>query len=411
MKDRKYVQGLMTGITITLAIVATVLGITFYRYRESYRILFNKTETSKEVEESQEVIFSKIKHLMGIIDERSIYKPDDKEVIEGIYKGIFNSLGDKYSCYYSADEYEKLMESINGNYVGIGAYVGVNDKGYSYIASPMKDSPAEKAGLKTGDVIYKVNNVNVLDKSSEEVVAMIKGEEGTEVKITVARDGEKDYIDFVIKRKEIESQTVDYEVKEDNIGYIGVGSFDTVTTKQFEKAIDELMKKKVTGLVIDLRNNPGGNLDVVVDMLDMFIPKGDLIVYTENRDGKKTSVYSAKKDVKVNLPLAVLVNGNSASASEIFVGAVKDYKLGKVVGDTTYGKGIVQTVTKLNDGSAIRFTVAKYYTPNGKNIHEKGIVPDVKVEFSSKEYKENNVDTQLDMAINQVKKIREAKEK
>lgn len=401
----------MTGITITLAIVATVLGITFYRYRESYRILFNKTETSKEVEESQEVIFSKIKHLMGIIDERSIYKPDDKEVIEGIYKGIFNSLGDKYSCYYSADEYEKLMESINGNYVGIGAYVGVNDKGYSYIASPMKDSPAEKAGLKTGDVIYKVNNVNVLDKSSEEVVAMIKGEEGTEVKITVARDGEKDYIDFVIKRKEIESQTVDYEVKEDNIGYIGVGSFDTVTTKQFEKAIDELMKKKVTGLVIDLRNNPGGNLDVVVDMLDMFIPKGDLIVYTENRDGKKTSVYSAKKDVKVNLPLAVLVNGNSASASEIFVGAVKDYKLGKVVGDTTYGKGIVQTVTKLNDGSAIRFTVAKYYTPNGKNIHEKGIVPDVKVEFSSKEYKENNVDTQLDMAINQVKKIREAKEK
>ncbi len=403
MKDKKYVQGLVTGVTVTLAIVALILGITFFRFRESYRILMNKTETVKEISNSEKTIFSKIKHLMGIIDERSIYKPDDKEVVEGIYKGIFNSLGDKYSCYYTADEYEKLMDSIEGNYVGIGAYVGVNDSGYSYIVQPMKQSPAEKAGLKTGDVIYKVDDVNVLEKTSEEVVAMIKGEEGTKVKITVAREEESDYLDFVITRKEIESQTVDYEVKKDNIGYIAVGSFDSVTTKQFENAIDELTKKKVSGLVIDLRNNPGGNLDVVVDMLDLFVKKGDLIVYTEDKNGKKTSEYCAKGDKKVNLPLAVLVNGNSASASEIFAGAVKDYKLGKIVGDTTFGKGIVQTVTRLNDGSAIRFTIAKYFTPSGKNIHEKGIKPDVKVDFSTKEYTENNIDTQLDMALNLVK--------
>ena len=258
MKDKKYVQGLVTGVTVTLAIVALILGVTFFRFRESYRILMNKTETVKEISNSEKTIFSKIKHLMGIIDERSIYKPDDKEVVEGIYKGIFNSLGDKYSCYYTADEYEKLMDSIEGNYVGIGAYVGVNDSGYSYIVQPMKQSPAEKAGLKTGDVIYKVDDVNVLEKTSEEVVAMIKGEEGTKVKITVAREDESDYLDFVITRKEIESQTVDYEVKKDNIGYIAVGSFDSVTTKQFENAIDELTKKKVSGLVIDLRNNPGG---------------------------------------------------------------------------------------------------------------------------------------------------------
>ena len=403
MKDKKYMQGMMTGITVTLAIVALILGITFFRFRESYKILFNKTETAKEIDESEKVIFSKIKHLMGIIDERSIYKPDDKEVVEGIYKGIFNSLGDKYSCYYTSDEYEKLMESIEGNYVGIGAYVGVNDSGYSYIAQPMKQSPAEKAGLKVGDVIYKVDDVNVLEKTSEEVVAMIKGEEGTKVKITIAREDEPDYIDFVITRKEIESQTVEYEVKEDNIGYIAVGSFDSVTTKQFENAIDELTKKKVSGLVIDLRNNPGGNLDVVVEMLDLFVKKGDLIVYTEDKNGKKTSEYRAKGDKKVNLPLAVLVNGNSASASEIFAGAVKDYKLGKIVGDTTFGKGIVQTVTRLNDGSAIRFTIAKYFTPSGKNIHEKGVKPDVKVDFSRKEYTENNIDTQLDMALNIIK--------
>ena len=295
------------------------------------------------------------------------------------------------------------MESIEGNYVGIGAYVGVNDSGYSYIVQPMKQSPAEKAGLKTGDVIYKVDDVNVLEKTSEEVVAMIKGEEGTKVKITVAREDESDYLDFTITRKEIENQTVDYEVKEDNIGYIAVGSFDSVTTKQFKNAIDELTKKNVSGMVIDLRNNPGGNLDVVVDMLDLFVKKGDLIVYTEDKNGKKTSEYRAKGDKKVNLPLAVLVNGNSASASEIFAGAVKDYKLGKIVGDTTFGKGIVQTVTRLNDGSAIRFTIAKYFTPSGKNIHEKGVKPDVKVDFSTKEYTENNIDTQLDMALNLVK--------
>ena len=295
------------------------------------------------------------------------------------------------------------MESIEGNYVGIGAYVGVNDSGYSYIVQPMKQSPAEKAGLKTGDVIYKVDDVNVLEKTSEEVVAMIKGEEGTKVKVTIAREDESDYLDFTITRKEIENQTVDYEVKEDNIGYIAVGSFDSVTTKQFKNAIDELTKKNVSGMVIDLRNNPGGNLDVVVDMLDLFVKKGDLIVYTEDKNGKKTSEYRAKGDKKVNLPLAVLVNGNSASASEIFAGAVKDYKLGKIVGDTTFGKGIVQTVTRLNDGSAIRFTIAKYFTPSGKNIHEKGVKPDVKVDFSTKEYTENNIDTQLDMALNLVK--------
>lgn len=405
MKNKKFVQGIMVGVASTLVLVTLFLGVNFYRYRNEYKILLGNTKTSKAIDKSEEEIFTKIKYLMSMIDQRSIYEPDKQEVVDGIFKGIFSSLGDDYSCYYTAEEYKKFMEVSEGNYEGIGAYISTNSSGYCYIVSPMKDSPAEESGIKAGDIIYKVDDKIVTDKTSDEIVAMIKGKEGTKVKITVAREGEDDYLDFVVTRKKIESPTVSYEVKKDNIGYIEVTSFDNVTTNQFKEALIELQKKKVKGLVIDLRNNPGGNLDVVVDMLDVFLSKGQLIVYTEDKKGNRTETYRAKNDAIVDLPLAVLVNENSASASEIFAGAIKDYKIGKIVGKTTFGKGIVQTVLPLKDGSAIKFTIAKYFTPKGKYIHGKGIKPDVEIEFSKKEYEENKVDTQLDMAISQVKKL------
>lgn len=405
VKNKKFVQGIMVGVASALVLVTLFLGINFYKYRNEYKILLGNTKTSKTIDKSEEEIFTKIKYLMSMIDQRSIYEPDEQEVVDGIYKGIFNSLGDDYSCYYTAEEYKKFMEVTEGNYEGIGAYISTNSNGYCYIVAPMKDSPAEEAGIKSGDIIYKVDDKIVTDKTSDDIVTMIKGKEGTKVKITVARDGKDDYLDFVVKRKKIESPTVSYEVKKDNIGYIAVTSFDNVTTNQFKEALVELQKKKVKGLVIDLRNNPGGNLDVVVDMLDMFLPKGQLIVYTEDKKGNRTETYRAKRDAIVNLPLAVLVNENSASASEIFAGAIKDYKIGKIVGKTTFGKGIVQTVLQLKDGSAIKFTIAKYFTPKGKYIHGKGIKPDVDIDLSKKEYENNKVDTQLDMAISQVKKI------
>ena len=405
MKNKKFVQGIMVGVASTLVLVTLFLGVNFYRYRNEYKILLGNTKTSKAIDKSEEEIFTKIKYLMSMIDQRSIYEPDKQEVVDGIFKGIFSSLGDDYSCYYTAEEYKKFMEVSEGNYEGIGAYISTNSSGYCYIVSPMKDSPAEESGIKAGDIIYKVDDKIVTDKTSDEIVAMIKGKEGTKVKITVAREGEDDYLDLVVTRKKIESPTVSYEVKKDNIGYIEVTSFDNVTTNQFKEALIELQKKKVKGLVIDLRNNPGGNLDVVVDMLDMFLSKGQLIVYTEDKKGNRTETYRAQNDAIVDLPLAVLVNENSASASEIFAGAIKDYKIGKIVGKTTFGKGIVQTVLPLKDGSAIKFTIAKYFTPKGKYIHGKGIKPDVEIEFSKKEYEENKVDTQLDMAISQVKKL------
>lgn len=405
MKNSRFVQGVTVGVAGALAVVAIFLGGTFYKYRSQYKMLLGNTETSKSLEKSETEIFTKIKYLMSMIDERSIYDPDDQEVIDGIYKGIFNSLGDDYSCYYTADEYKKFMEVTQGNYEGIGAYISTNSEGYCYIVAPMKDSPAEEAGLKSGDIIYKVNGEVVTGKSSDEIVALIKGKEGTSVKVSVAREGEEDYLDFNVKRRKIESPTVSYEVKKDNIGYIAVSSFDNVTTNQFKEALTELQKKKVKGVVIDLRNNPGGNLDVVVDMLDLFLPKDKLIVYTEDKNGKREDTYKARKPIAFSVPMTVLVNENSASASEIFAGTIKDYGLGKIVGKTTFGKGIVQTVVPLNDGSAIKFTIAKYFTPKGKYIHGKGIKPDVEIDFNTKEYANNKTDTQLDMAISQVKKL------
>lgn len=405
MKNSRFVQGVTVGVAGALAVVAIFLGGTFYKYRSQYKMLLGNTETSKSLEKSETEIFTKIKYLMSMIDERSIYDPDDQEVIDGIYKGIFNSLGDDYSCYYTADEYKKFMEVTQGNYEGIGAYISTNSEGYCYIVAPMKDSPAEEAGLKSGDIIYKVNGEVVTGKSSDEIVALIKGKEGTSVKVSVAREGEEDYLDFNVKRRKIESPTVSYEVKKDNIGYIAVSSFDNVTTNQFKEALTELQKKKVKGVVIDLRNNPGGNLDVVVDMLDLFLPKDKLIVYTEDKNGKRQDTYKARKPIAFSVPMTVLVNENSASASEIFAGTIKDYGLGKIVGKTTFGKGIVQTVVPLNDGSAIKFTIAKYFTPKGKYIHGKGIKPDVEIDFNTKEYANNKTDTQLDMAISQVKKL------
>lgn len=405
MKDKKYLYGLLTGIFGALVVVAIILGILVYKNKSAIDILTNRTETAKSVEDSESIIFGKIKYLLGIIDEKSIYEPNDEDVINGIYKGIFNSLGDDYSHYYTAEEYEKFLEMSKGEYCGIGAYVSTNDKGLCYIVSTMKGEPAEKVGIKAGDIIYKVDGEIVTSKTSDEIVSLLKGKEGTEVDIEIAREGEAEYISFKLKRKKIESHTVDYSVKEDNIGYIRVSSFEDVTTHQFKDALTDLNKKKVKGIVIDLRDNPGGNLNVVVDMLDMFLPKNSLIVYTEDKNGHRSSTYNAKNGVSVNLPVTVLVNENSASASEIFAGVIKDYKLGKVVGNKTFGKGIVQTISRLADGSAIKFTIAKYFTPSGNYIQDKGIKPDVEIKFDVKEYKEKKIDTQLDVAIGQLKKL------
>ena len=323
----------------------------------------------------------KVNKLEALIDKYYMEEVDKSKFADGIYKGMLASLGDPYSTYYTAKEYTALMESSNGVYCGIGATVTQNTTtGVASIVKPFVNGPAYEAGLLPGDILYKVSGEEVTGLDLTEIVSRIKGEEGTTVNVEIIREGVTEPMTFNIERRVIEVPTIEYEMLEGKIGYISITEFDEVTAKQFRNAIDDLNKQGQVGLIVDVRDNPGGRLDVVADMLDRMLPEG-LIVYTEDKYGNREEIESSGKE-KFDKPLAVLINGNSASASEIFAGAIQDYKIGTIVGTTSYGKGIVQSIIPLKeDGTAIKVTVSKYFTPNGRNIHGLGIEPDVKVEL------------------------------
>jgi carboxyl-terminal processing protease len=264
------------------------------------------------------------------------------------------------------------------------------------ISGIIKNTPAEESGLEAGDYIYQVDGEDMYDKDSSYVVSKIKGEENTYVTITVIREGETEPIDISVQRRKIESPTVEYEMYDNGMAYIQITEFDLVTTSQFEEAYEQAKADGMQGLIIDLRSNPGGNLSTVCEIARDILPKG-LIVYTEDKYGQREE-YTCDGKNEIQVPLVVLTNGNSASASEILAGAIKDYGIGKLVGTTTYGKGIVQKVINLNDGTAVKLTVSSYFTPAGNNIHKIGIEPDVEVEFDSDLYKEDGTDNQLEKA-------------
>ena len=253
-----------------------------------------------------------------------------------------------------------------------------------------------KAGLQDNDILYKVEGKEVTGEDLTEVVSEIKGEKGTDVELTVLRGEDSEEITVAVTRDKIQAQTVEYKMLDDNIGYIAVSEFDVVTYDQYAEALEDLKEQGMNGLIVDLRNNPGGSLTTVCDMLDLMLPEG-LIVYTEDKDGNRSEMKSDEEH-QFNQPLAVLVNGNSASASEIYSGAIQDYGIGKIVGTQTYGKGVVQQIFDLDDGTCVKLTIAEYFTPNGRNINGKGITPDVEVEY---ERDDNNpdADNQLDCAI------------
>ena len=257
------------------------------------------------------------------------------------------------------------------------------------------DPQIRESGLLQGDYIYKVNGEDMQDKDSSYVVSKIKGEEGTKVMMTVLRETESEPLEIEVERRKIESPTVEYEMFDNGMAYIQIVEFDLVTTDQFKDAYKQACLDGMNGLIIDLRSNPGGNLSTVCDIARMILPKG-LIVYTEDKYGERVE-YSCDGSQQIEVPLVVLTDGYSASASEILAGAVKDYGIGTLVGTTTYGKGIVQKVISLTDGSAVKLTVSTYYTPNGNNIHEKGVTPDVEVPFDAEQYVAG-VDNQLEKA-------------
>ena len=319
---------------------------------------------------------------------------DDETAKDNIYKAYLSSYGDKYTMYYTADEYKALKESTNGKFYGIGAVCQLSGEGGVLLVDVYDNGAGYQAGLRSGDRVVNVDGRDITDMELSSAVALIKGDKGTSVTLEVIRGTER--LTFSAVRDAVEAKTVSYTLLDNNIGYLSISQFEEVTTKQFKAAVEDLQSQGMKGLVIDIRNNPGGLLDTVVGMLKYMLPDG-LIVYTEDKQGNRKE-YKGQDNDEFNLPLAVIVNGNSASASEIFAGAIQDYGKGTIIGTQTYGKGIVQTVKPLTDGSAIKFKISKYFTPKGHDIHGKGVTPDMVVEYDT----DADVDTQLDAAIKNV---------
>ena len=349
----------------------------------------NKVVIPKDLYES----YKKYNKLIGLeqIVEGDFYKEvSEDDLVQGSIKGMFSGLGDIYSQYYTKEEFESLKEQTSGSFVGIGVYISpTSDDDYITIIAPIEGSPAEKGGIKSGDKIIKVDDQNVYANDSDKAISMIKGKAGTEVKLTLKRGEEE--LDLKIKREEIISKSVDSKVLEDGIGYIKITSFNENTYKEFTEALSNLKKENMKGLVLDLRNNPGGLLDICSEIADDLIGEGT-IVYTKDNKGDKEYIKSDSN--KLGLPIAVLVNEGSASASEILTAAIVDNDEGIAIGTTTFGKGLVQSVRELKDGTGYKLTTAQYFTPNDNYIHGKGIEPKIIEKDESK---------QLDVAVNWIK--------
>lgn len=329
-----------------------------------------------------EQVEQKIDYINQLIDDKFYFEAsDDEEREEYIYKGILESLDDPYSVYYTAEEYSDMMDTSTGSYQGIGVSIQQDVSTMTLtVIRVFQGSGAEDAGMLPKDIITAVNGRELNGEEVSEVVTWIKGEPGTTVDVTVYRPSTEEDITLTIERRTIDNSTVSYSMKENNIGYIEVTDFYEKTAEQFALAIEDLQSQGMQALIVDLRNNPGGYVNVVVDMCDQILAEGT-IVYTEDKEGNILEKFDADSSESLDLPMVVLVNGSSASASEIFAGCMKDHGAATIVGTTTFGKGIVQQVIPLSDGSAVKLTIAKYFTPNGNDIHKIGIEPDVVVEL------------------------------
>lgn len=361
--------------------------------KNNVKMLGNSDVIGKETNE-------KLESIEELIDDYFYFEDDDQAKQDGIIRGYMEGLDDPYSVYYNAEEYASFMEDTEGEYVGVGIQVSQNIETKVLTITKVFAGPAKTAGVMSEDVITKVNGEDISGQEIDSVVDKIRGEEGTEVTLTVYRSSESKEIDFTMPRQKVENPTVEYKMLDNKIGYIQVSSFYEVTGVQFIEAANTLQADGMEGLIVDLRDNGGGLLDIAASMLDYMLPEGK-IVYTEDKSGNIISEFSSTDEEKFTKPLVILVNGYSASASEIFAGAIKDYGIGTIIGETTYGKGIVQRMFPLDDGSAIKLTIAKYFTPLGNDIHQVGVVPDEEVKLDIEAYRESNgeKDNQLQAAI------------
>lgn len=395
-----FLRGVIMGAAGCILVLLSALTIAQYagKINVAAGLKWDENGMSKEAVE----IKDKAEILSSYINRFYLNDIDYGKMGDIIYKAMVSGLDDKYAAYYTKDEYKDISEKTKGEFCGIGAYIsqGKNDNSLK-VAGVVKGGPAEKAGIKKGDIIVEVDGENIQGKDSSYAVSKMKGKKGTNVSISVVRKGNKKPITFNIKREVIHDNTVSYKMLDNNIGYISVSAFETVTKKQFKSAVDCLEKKNEKGLIIDLRDNGGGLLDTALDMLDHILPK-KLVVYTKDKNGVAEEYYT-KDDKEIKIPIVILVNGNSASASEVFCGALRDYGKAKLLGTKTFGKGIVQSSFAFRDGTGLKFTTSKYYTPKGINIHGTGFEPDMKVKSNGKmtALKESGykVDNQINAAL------------
>lgn len=327
--------------------------------------------------------YAKQEKLMVFAEENFLYEADEEAMLEGALKGTLSALNDPYTEFLTKKEFDALMQDTEGSYEGIGVYITASDDNKIMVVAPIEDTPAEKAGLKTGDKIIRVNGTTYTAEQMDDAVKVMKGLPGTEVTITIERsdkEGNKSISDLVVNREKIRIKTIKPAMLEDNIGYIRITTFDMQTASDFNKAYDDLKNQGMQALVIDLRYNPGGIIDATVDISDKFMGKG-VVTYTKTKSGE-TEYYNSDEH-KEDIPLVLLVNEGSASASEIMAGAIKDTKAGTLIGTKTFGKGIVQRVQKFgNDGEGVKITISEYFTPSGVNIHGIGIEPDIEIELT-----------------------------
>lgn len=398
--------GIMKKFGKFLLALLLIAGVGFIGFSLGSNMNVSSSSSQRDSEHIAEM-----EGLKSLLKQNYLFDFDDEQIYEGSLKGMFANLGDPYTAYYTKDEYSKLMETLDGRYQGIGLSVQASKEGYIKAVSVFDKSPAKEAGIKPGDYITKVNGETYGSDQLEEAVAEIKGEPGTTVKLTILRteEGKTNSKEFEVevKRDDVVVDTVDDEVidiDDKKIGYIHIKAFDDVTRDDFSESFNRLKSENIDGLVLDVRNNPGGALDVVINIADNFLDEG-VIVSTKDKNGNEVT---EKSDAEADdIPLVIIQNENSASASEILAGALKDRGRAKVVGTQSFGKGVVQKLFTLDNGSGAKITISEYFTPNGTEINKVGVTPDVEVEanedldLSKQDFKN---DTQFVKALSELLK-------
>ncbi|MBR4343589.1 MAG: S41 family peptidase [Lachnospiraceae bacterium] len=402
-----FTKGMLAGVALAVGTILLALLIFFLFFKDGRFGNSGSSSGSGEVSVETEVGFiNKQQGILNIIDDYYYEDVDHKVVYDGAYRGMLSALNDAYSCYYSPEEMEQITGTTGGEYVGIGCSVIQNKETKEIsVLSVIEDSPAEKAGLKPDDIFLKLDGQDLSDLDLNYAMSLFQGKEGEELTITIVRDNTM--FDVTLTRAKVLYKTTYFKMLDDEIGYVYMSAFYNHTQEQLLKAIEDLEQQGMKKLIIDVRDNPGGLYDVAVEIIDMMVPEDLVAVYTEDKKGEKNISYTLNKD-EFDKPMVIIINENSASAAELFTQTMKDYEKATVVGTTSYGKGVYQELVKVGDGSGVKVTGGRYFSPKGVCINGVGVTPDIEVELAE-EYKDKAVvsretDNQVQAAVDFLKK-------